>query len=570
MKPVQTKKEFESIDNNNVAGDTSRTNDPWNTLTTVTTFDQGRSRGSTICLSANGNQTTGQITRTSSTLLIQSLLRQLCTMLETNKTRRQNLYTVICNELCQMKLLDGSYNVAEFETLRRQYHHAFSRLVSIARVMTGNESIPKSFLTPGWSRYQEEFNEISLIASGGFGEVYEALHRLDDTKYAIKKIVLYSSRTKDIDQYLNEVKTLARLNHANIVSYKAAWIEPLLPSIIPTRVSTNRESARVSSITSGPSNDSNCNDSSDNETSNADQSTDKSAPQEYTKDNTESSDIVSFRNSESGENVDKSEDTESKSEHTDIPTHESTSYQMCTYSNRVSNNGNQKYMMLYIQMTLCEQTLREWMRERISQTPQPIISAVLQQILCGVNYIHGKKIVHHDIKPSNIFISRSGQLQVQLGDFGLACPLQRGTRHSVLGTFMYAAPEQLEGKCDAKSDIYSIGIVLTELLILTHTQMELTTVINCLKCGMIPETVTMERHKWARMIVRMVQDNPDERPCTTELLQDLEKDNDTKIVSELKQTVQALTHNIRDKDEQIQELQDQIASLKEQVRKKES
>lgn len=71
--------------------------------------------------------------------------------------------------------------------------------------------------------------------------------------------------------------------------------------------------------------------------------------------------------------------------------------------------------------------------------------------LIGLEYIHSKGIVHHDIKPSNIFIQlENGSLLVQLGDFGLACPLQ-SVRHSLaLGTKLYAAPEQLAGKCDPK------------------------------------------------------------------------------------------------------------------------
>lgn len=77
-----------------------------------------------------------------------------------------------------------------------------------------------------------------------------------------------------------------------------------------------------------------------------------------------------------------------------------------------------------------------------------LINIAIQSLLkCYKIYLH--------LQPSNIFISTSGQLQIQLGDFGLACPLQIGNQeeignHSVVGTHIYAAPEQLKGKCDPK------------------------------------------------------------------------------------------------------------------------
>lgn len=95
---------------------------------------------------------------------------------------------------------------------------------------------------PKLFRYDEEFREISFIARGGFGEVYKAQHRLDGIEYAVKKIVMPANRLEIINQQLNEVKALAKLNHTNIVSYKAAWIEPMLPSsYVSSRPSTNRK-----------------------------------------------------------------------------------------------------------------------------------------------------------------------------------------------------------------------------------------------------------------------------------------------------------------------------------------
>ena len=86
-----------------------------------------------------------------------------------------------------------------------------------------------------WSRYRREFQEIGFIAKGGFGAVFKALHRLDGREYAIKKIIVPSNRAINaISQHLEEVKTLAKLNHSNIVSYKGAWIEPTLTAFART------------------------------------------------------------------------------------------------------------------------------------------------------------------------------------------------------------------------------------------------------------------------------------------------------------------------------------------------
>lgn len=93
-----------------------------------------------------------------------------------------------------------------------------------------------------WSRYRREFLEISFIGGGGFGNVYKALHRLDGIEYAVKKIIVQSGQVSTIKQHLEEVKSLAKLNHTNIVAYKTAWIEPtLVTTAVPSLPNVENE-----------------------------------------------------------------------------------------------------------------------------------------------------------------------------------------------------------------------------------------------------------------------------------------------------------------------------------------
>ncbi len=94
---------------------------------------------------------------------------------------------------------------------------------------------------------------------------------------------------------------------------------------------------------------------------------------------------------------------------------------------------------------------------------------IVPQICAGVHFAHQHGVVHRDIKPENVLVDRHGQ--VKLADFGLAklagAPGPALTRSSVvMGTPHYMAPEQWHGSAgvDHRADIYSLGVVLYELL----------------------------------------------------------------------------------------------------------
>ena len=87
------------------------------------------------------------------------------------------------------------------------------------------------------------------------------------------------------------------------------------------------------------------------------------------------------------------------------------------------------------------------------------------QILRALQHAHDKGIVHRDIKPQNIMVLRDGSVKV--ADFGIACLANQGQTltQEALGSVHYISPEQARGdRIDARSDIYSAGVVLYEML----------------------------------------------------------------------------------------------------------
>jgi eukaryotic-like serine/threonine-protein kinase len=119
----------------------------------------------------------------------------------------------------------------------------------------------------------------------------------------------------------------------------------------------------------------------------------------------------------------------------------------------------------YIAMELVEgRTLKEIVRDKGPAPPEAAVDVTLQ-ILRAARYAHKHGVVHRDIKPHNVLIDQDGRVRVT--DFGIA---RAGTSDitetgSVMGTAQYLSPEQAQGRpVDARSDLYSIGIVLYELL----------------------------------------------------------------------------------------------------------
>jgi eukaryotic-like serine/threonine-protein kinase len=107
------------------------------------------------------------------------------------------------------------------------------------------------------------------------------------------------------------------------------------------------------------------------------------------------------------------------------------------------------------------------LEQRAKQAPIPQSDTInyMQQVLSALSYAHGRGVVHRDIKPANIMVTSQGV--VKLMDFGIAkSNLEKDLTlpGTTMGSMYYMSPEQARGgTVDARSDIYSVGIVMYEL-----------------------------------------------------------------------------------------------------------
>jgi CRP-like cAMP-binding protein len=121
----------------------------------------------------------------------------------------------------------------------------------------------------------------------------------------------------------------------------------------------------------------------------------------------------------------------------------------------------ERYRTVFIIMERLTGTPLDYLLRSVYKLPPKRAVHYLIQIAKGLHYAHQHGIVHQDVKPGNIFILPNDKIKIL--DFGLACPV--GSENFLEGTPFYMSPEQVQCfPVDQRSDIYSLGLVVYEML----------------------------------------------------------------------------------------------------------
>jgi len=128
----------------------------------------------------------------------------------------------------------------------------------------------------------------------------------------------------------------------------------------------------------------------------------------------------------------------------------------------VIEEGNDIYLVFEF---VAGKTIEEILNEKRKIEVKEAIE-IIKQVCEALKYAHSKGIIHRDIKPSNIIVDNSGWVKVM--DFGIAREAKdtfsRISGKDTSGTLAYMSPEQHLGQYDERSDIYSLGVMLYEML----------------------------------------------------------------------------------------------------------
>jgi serine/threonine protein kinase len=408
---------------------------------------------------------------------------------------------------------------------------------------------------PFISRFESEYENIQCRGRGGFGVVFEARKKLEAVSYAVKRIRM-PSKPELQEKVMREVKALANMHHPNIVRYYTSWTED--PPIgwqeqfdhkIISQQKANSDSSfsipSHSTVTTTGSSAVPSIQSRDHvhcQNRHVIESISEEDSLRLVQSQTSNDSYVVFAEDTNEKVADDQKDKQLSSCGPD-------SHSVIDEKEKRQRRTPVPKTFLFIQMELCEkQTLREWLQSNSSFNlrDRGKVFVIFRQIVEAVDYVHSSGLMHRDLKPSNIFFSSDGAVKV--GDFGLVtAAVETGSENSSLtesggpssltqltysgsssgtvnhtdnvGTFLYMSPDQLGGvSYSNKVDIFSLGIILYELLVPFKTEMERLHTLKNVRELTFPHSFSKKFAAEEGLLRQLLATNPAHRPSAGEIL----------------------------------------------------
>ena len=404
------------------------------------------------------------------------------------------------------------------------------RETSHMSISSPHSNVQMSYASQTRGHYESSFQQMRLLGKGGFGHVYHAYNIFDKKEYAVKKIPLsvkLSQRYKksghqELESVLREVQALAQLEHSNCVRYHACWVEePKSPTSPPMSVPSPgfvRPAQRLLAQTPHLDKPSSTSDP---------ESVPQLAVQEQSDDIVFGFDSTSRRTSRevgmaaTGWSIAERTRDSSVARESEI----FTDGQSRPATNQPDASIDHSVYVLHVQMSMYPLTLKEYLAPlSVNSVSAPgsrpqrhcfhLVPSlrILLGILCGLQYIHAKGLIHRDIKPGNIFLSTANSddgialsegywdvgscptcpdptpyhINPRIGDFGLVAEivhkaaedsqlLGHGSSSRPVGTEFYRPPfneANSRPAIDEKLDIFALGVILVEMLCAISTSSE--------------------------------------------------------------------------------------------------